>query len=108
MIDTPELDKLSAISEQGDNQTIGAFLEWAESNDYQLCKEVTTKDTDFWGNETSDAAFVPTDMEHVLAEYFGIDLAKAEQEQRALLKTYATSNEKHEDTYTVHPAPEGA
>jgi hypothetical protein len=103
---TPELDKMTKAREEGGSAHIGAFLEWAESNSYQLMKETITETKDFWGNIIEDTVYIPAVTEHVLAEYFGVDLAKADQERRAVRDAYIAANEQHRTTYTVHPAPE--
>jgi hypothetical protein len=73
-METPELDKMNAI--QPKSQIIGEFLDWLlyEQRQY-LCE---TKDGE---------RFTPSfkGINSWLADYFQIDLAKVDQEQRALL-----------------------
>jgi len=73
-IKTPELDRLSAISEK--SHIIGGFLEW-------LCEDHTICVWDEPGE------YFPThkSIEKLLAEYFNIDLKKVEKEKSALLDT---------------------
>lgn len=75
----PEHEKLRAIQEQ--SQTIGHFLEWlAVEKDVMLCKadpEYTGDRSPFWPIRKS--------REKLLADYFGIDLKKIEQEKQAML-----------------------
>ena len=73
MSDTPELDKLTEINKQGDNQIIGEFLEWATcEKGYHFTRT----------HEEDGATFeFPVKIEDVLAEYFEIDLKKVQAER---------------------------
>jgi len=74
IVETTECDKLAAVS--GDSQTIGAFLDWLQSEKgYTLC------DVDRHDRFTP----VSDGTQALLAEYFEIDLNKVEQERRGLL-----------------------
>ena len=85
--DTPELDKLAAISER--SQAIGEFL---DTSPYTLCEAVPCKQFHL----TPEAAeyctvgqhLVPTSkpIQQILAEYFGIDLQEVERERRMILR----------------------
>jgi len=68
----PEHEKLQEIADQ--SQTIGEFL---ECNGYVLCQY-----------EEEIDEFVPhrNSIEQILAEYFGIDLKKIDQEKRQMLE----------------------
>lgn len=90
MSDTPELDKLSKIDETGDNDTIGAFLEWATSEGgYNFTKTETVmaegysliKDETY---EYETQVEVPVSIEDALAHYFGIDVDKVRAEREAV------------------------
>lgn len=70
---TPEHDKLFAVKPQ--SEVIGQFLEWLASDGITLARE------DRW--ETLQFDCEP--ISERLARYFGIDLAKIEQEKRAIL-----------------------
>ena len=72
----PESEKLLAIKDK--SQIIGEFLDWLRSE-----QEVTLCTLD-----ESEDQFYPVfvSIEDLLAEYFGIDLQKVEQEKVALLE----------------------
>lgn len=82
-MNTPELDRIRAVQEQ--SQTIGEFLDWM-LNERGLwiaeMRELLTIDRlyPFTGSITS-----------LLAEYFGIDEYRAEQERHALLEELSKS-----------------
>lgn len=68
-----ELQKIKAVHDS--SQLIGEFLDWLlNGHGYYLC-------------ETHDDTFYPTHkhIEDILAEYFKIDLKKAESERRKIL-----------------------
>jgi len=77
----PECDKMKAVQKQ--SQAIGEFLEWllCEKN-LQLCE---------WDGLYK---MIPdhTPTEELLAEFFGIDLKKVEQEKRAILDFMRTQH----------------
>jgi hypothetical protein len=96
----PELDKIHAVSD--DSQKIGEFLEWLQSEGYSLGKYVEHEhDLDCWEwtnlggrrmkqyvcgySEGTNFVRIPLRINDLLAEYFGIDENKAEQERRAIL-----------------------
>lgn len=73
----PELDKLQAVKVQ--SQAIGEFLDWLVEQGVSLCR---------WSKPQQ--AWIP-DCQMIndrLAEYFGIDLQKVDQEQRAILEEF--------------------
>jgi hypothetical protein len=74
----PECEKLAAIKDEG--QVIGEFLEWLEGKGWFLCEY---KADYYEGNMPLPIRF---NIDHLLAEYFNIDLKKVEAEQRALLE----------------------
>lgn len=103
MSDTPELDKISA--NRGDSQTIGEFLEWATTEGgFNFTKTFESGEMNLFGEKLTND--VPVRIEDALADFFGIDLKKAEEERRALLADAVAANEEHRGTYTVYPAPE--
>lgn len=71
MSDYPEHDKLSAISDQ--SQVIGEFTDWAMGKGY-----------------IEKPSFKPT--QDILAEFFGIDQEKLEEEKRAMLASLRQLN----------------
>lgn len=86
-IDTPELDKLAAISER--SQAIGEFL---DTSPYILCETVSCEKYHprlAWTAYCSQGPHtVPTSktIQQILAEYFGIDLQEVERERREILR----------------------
>lgn len=79
-IPTPTLDKMKEV--KSESQAIGEFLEWAQGQGLHLCEQV---EVNSWGSQQ----YMPVSksIETLLAEHFGIDLKKAEQEKRAILAT---------------------
>lgn len=88
----PEHDKLTAISDE--SQAIGEFI---ETSDYTLCelKSFTEPLNDAGDTYETGPQFVPVakSIQQVLADYFGIDLAKIETEKRAMLDALRSLNE---------------
>lgn len=78
---TPELDRLAAIAE--DSHKIGEFLDWLEGRRLMIAE---------W-DDTDHPVPAQTPKEHLLAEYFKIDLSKVEQEKRAFLEYWRTLND---------------
>ena len=78
-IPTPELDKMLAV--KAESQPIGEFLDWLGGEGIHLC---TYRES---ANGFADGFFVPDDrrIEQLLADYFDIDLQRAEEERTALL-----------------------
>ncbi len=76
-IETPMLDKIHNIKE--DSQKIGEFLYWLTENGIVLC---ATPEKPFPGEEYAP---IGEPIETILARYFEIDLAKAEEERVAIL-----------------------
>ena len=70
----PECEKLSAVSDQ--SQVIGEFIDWLG--------ETHAAEIGVWRKDH----MVPIGirMEQLLAEFFGIDLEKVEEERRAMLE----------------------
>ena len=102
MIETPELDKLIAVKEQ--SQKLGCFLEWLFSNGQVLCTYKESRYYDEDGNVTDEHVVggycdpggyyqVGKGIEQILAEYFGIDLEKVNEEKSVILDDYRKSNE---------------
>ena len=79
--DTTELDRIQEVHE--DSQRIGEFLEW-------LLGEWSGSECDECGDETF-IHMIQT-REQLLANYFEIDLAKAEKERQALLDAVRAEN----------------
>ena len=99
----PECEKQLKISD--DSQKLGEFLEWLQSNNYEICKwqdgiTDATKIADAFAianggedpdpdEERPEQGYFPIRMpiEKILAVYFKIDLKKVEEERRALLQS---------------------
>lgn len=90
MSNTPELDKISA--NRGDSQTIGEFLEWATTEGgFNFTKTFESGEMNLFGEKlTRD---VPVRIEDALADFFGVDLKKAEEERRTLLANAVAAEE---------------
>ena len=89
---TPELDKLMKVTEF--SQPLGEFMTWLRDqgvhlrrwmeDDEQVVMRYRSRQDDpggqgFWADD-------PRSTEQLLADYFQIDLVKAEAERRALLE----------------------
>lgn len=74
----PECEKLAAVSE--DSNKIGNFIEWLRGT--------MGMDIAIWENERLVEADYRGDygINRLLAQYYGIDLDKVEEERRALLE----------------------
>jgi hypothetical protein len=73
---TPELDKMLAVKKE--SQAIGEFISWLkEEKNYYIAERVAA--TNF--QEESDLMPVQISTEKLLAEFFEIDLDKAEKER---------------------------
>lgn len=71
-----ELEKMTAVQDR--SQEIGEFLDWlACVKGLDLCRYDGEKTERWWPAGIT--------AEKLLAEYFGIDLNKAEEEKRAIL-----------------------
>ncbi len=77
---TPECDKLEVAVDKLGTQQIGAFLEWCESQNMQLCYRITEA-----GGMTAYGS-VLLNIQQILAKYAGIDLNKVDEEKKALIK----------------------
>lgn len=82
MSEYPECEKMTEVHEE--SQSIGAFLEWAQEQGFELCIVNET---------TSRNHFIPIrmSMEELLAKYFEIDLTKVEIERQQMIKTLQES-----------------
>ena len=99
-----ELEKLERVKER--SQEIGEFLEWLlETKKYRIAKYLTNEEYEGEENVWVDKSLfgdakpikrhtigknelmpLSIDIEKLLAEYFGIDLTKVEEERREILK----------------------
>jgi len=86
----PECEKLKAVSEY--SQKIGEFLTWLVNvKQLDLSKYQEVEECQYCGEDGmfTGEQLMPyhTDKEQLLAEFFGIDLKKVEEERRALLSS---------------------
>lgn len=86
-IETPTLDKMLEIQEQ--SQLCGEFLEWLESKYAMFELRTARENPQYIG--TGDYI----DAEKLLAEFFGIDLAEAERERKAIIEMEVNKNKPH-------------
>lgn len=87
----PEHQKLQAIKDK--SQAIGEFLDWLTSvKNYRIAKWIKYNEEDPESDSTLQPACYP--IERLLAEYFGINQNKLEQEKRAMLDTIREMNKK--------------
>jgi hypothetical protein len=85
-IETPELDKQTEIIHSGQAGTVQDFIDWLGEQKYVLARYVPederTDDDGIYG-EQPVAVFIQP--EQLMADFFGIDRNKIEQERRAIL-----------------------
>jgi len=76
----PEIAKMKAVKDE--SQVIGNFIEAMSEQGLCLCKleKLGHREDDYWPDRRS--------IEQLLADYFNIDLGKAENERRAILKEF--------------------
>lgn len=91
-MNTPELDKLSKVKEE--SQKIGEFLEWLTSSRKVLLCRYTEDVEDEFGNKIPDGYHPLIHgshglIEELLAQYFKIDLKKADAEKEAIYQQVA-------------------
>lgn len=92
MIPTPECDKMAEVREK--SQAIGEFLEWLRSEKgVRLGKRFDYTAEGLSGNDVDYSEFMPYSYStnRLLAEHFGIDMNKVEQEKRAILRDLRVS-----------------
>ena len=106
MPETPELEKVQKVKEQ--SQKIGEFLEWLQQEQGVVFArwDLNHQHTDdccaengvhICGRYRGDDALLPAPLvtEQILAEFFGIDLKKCEQEKVALLEAVRAAGGRH-------------
>lgn len=82
----PECEKLAAVSKQSNK--IGDFLDWLMSKGIVLAEWVENEDedtSDIMPDLLMSSIRGSNGINKILADYYGIDLDKVEQERRALL-----------------------
>jgi hypothetical protein len=87
VIATPELDRMLVVKKK--SQAIGEFIEWLGENGMW----VGEWHEDVSGVMPSFGAPVGKSIEQLLADFYGIDLVKAEQERRAILAEIAKAGD---------------
>lgn len=75
-VPTPECDKMLAVKDK--SQEVGEFLSWLTGQGIELFQ---------FHDEQEEYLPISLSNEDLLATYFGVDLVKAEQEKRAILKS---------------------
>ena len=89
---TPELEKIR--ENQPQSQLIGEFLDWLRNEqDISLC--ILDEDESLYNDAGDEIAIYDTigrTTERLLADFFGIDLNKAEKERQALLDEIRAAN----------------
>ena len=90
MADASECEKLSKVAAQ--SQKCGEFLEWLLER-YSLC-EVHKHDNDCedCGYLQNDLVLIHVNVQKLLAEFFGIDLKKLEEEKMEFLTELRQNN----------------
>jgi hypothetical protein len=86
-VPTPELDRQRDIIHSGKSETVQEFYDWLrEEKHYVLARYVPESerfgDDGIYGEQPVEVLVRP---EELMAEFFGIDLRKIENERRALL-----------------------
>ena len=89
MSKTPELDKMLTIRDE--SQKLGQFLEWLSEQSIVLA-EFDTMSCEDCGYETEGLWATRSNQEQILADYFGIDLSKCEQERTKILSDLRKNN----------------
>lgn len=81
----PECEKMSKVTEK--SQSIGEFLEWLSEEKKVVIGSYQEFESPWDKEGCTRKEFAPFryDTEKLLAEFFGIDLKKVEQEKRAML-----------------------
>lgn len=74
---TPELDKMERASVDMGSQYIGEFLEWINSQGWELAE---------WEDHSDKLNPISSSIKQILAYYCEIDLAKVDQERSQILK----------------------
>lgn len=90
MIKTPELDKMLKV--HLDSRTIGGFLEWLSEQSIVLA-EFDTIICEGCCDKQEGLICTRSSNTQLLANYFGIDLVKAETERQVLLDDIRAKNE---------------
>lgn len=95
-IEYPEHEKVHEIKEQ--SQSIGEFLDWLFGKGVHLMTWEEWEEEENWGYETkmmkhSGFMGVRKSIDHLLAEYFEIDLKKLEEEKQEILQRIRMTQE---------------
>lgn len=78
-VNTPTLDMMAEIQEE--TQICGEFLEWLQTKYAMFDKSIKREETFYVGGGDY------INKEHILADFFGIDLNEVEKEKSMLLKS---------------------
>lgn len=77
MDEYPELEKIREVQDK--SQIIGEFIDWLESEKKIYLAEFTAANNEY-------LLMTDSKMEGLLAEFFKVDLNRAEKERKAILK----------------------
>ena len=75
---TPECDKI--VDVQDKSQILSEFVDWLDSKGYAICIPEETS-----GYPREQWISIRKPFEELFADYFGVDLKRAEQERQAIL-----------------------
>lgn len=81
----PELDKMKEARPKA--QVLSEFIDWLDQNGMRICRPSESE----WAHGGAYDAIVET-PEVLLAQYFGIDLTKVEEERRKILEIQRALN----------------
>jgi hypothetical protein len=84
-MDTPELDKMLRVKDE--SQAIGEFIEWLGANGMWIGEYVDL------GYREPRGVPVSKTINGLLADFYGIDMQKIEQERRAILAEIAKAGD---------------
>ena len=84
-----EHDKLDKVKKE--SQSCGEFLEWLQNE-----KELVLSQYSQYSDTDETLYPIHVNIQDLLAEFFGIDLNKLEEEKRHMLETLRKANEKRE------------
>jgi len=87
---TPELDKQAALIKSGQPQVVEDFIDWLNANGYCISIKCTVEHDGYYCGVCQDTGISQAavyDFESLMAEHFGIDRHKVEEERTELLRS---------------------
>jgi hypothetical protein len=91
-VPTPELDRQRDIIHSGKAQTVQNFIDWLRDEKKYVLAEWSEASKQPMSGEDQELFPVFIQPEDLMAEFFGIDRNKIEQERRALLAAIQKDN----------------